>query len=435
MHWRKMIGRTAAVALFACALIPRLRAQQTIPNSGQQITPTAPHRSIIRAAEPRPHRPAAVSRGASRKQSCQSRWQTLLVLTSGYNMLHDSSGHAIPADSSQFVFVYDISQHKPLQKQAIQVPNTYSGIVFDPSGEAFYVSGGVDDNVHSYALGTTGQWTEQGSPVALGHNGQGAGISVKPQAAGIAITSDGNKLVVANYYNDSISVLTKSQNGWSVSGELDLRPGKEDPHQSGVPGGEYPLWVVMTDNDTAYISSIRDREIVVVNFAADPKVVKRIRVPGQPNRMVLNASQSTVYVAQDNTDSVGVIDTNSNSLVDNIPVTSPAGLLPQAKLKLKGNDTNSVTLSRDEKFPLRTNGWMNDIAVVQLSSVAKQSRVIGLIPTGWYPNSISFSDDGKFAYVVNGKSPTGPNPGQCLGVTSGKGFEVPRRKPIQSATD
>ena len=60
--------------------------------------------------------------------------KTLLVLTSGYNMLHDSSGHAIPADSIQFVFVYDISQHKPLQKQVIQVPNTYSGIVFDPAG-------------------------------------------------------------------------------------------------------------------------------------------------------------------------------------------------------------------------------------------------------------------------------------------------------------
>ena len=66
----------------------------------------------------------------------------------------------------------------------------------------------------------------QGSPVALGHNGAGVGISVKPQAAGIGITGDGNKLVVANYYNDSISVLTKSPSGWTVSAELDLGPGK-----------------------------------------------------------------------------------------------------------------------------------------------------------------------------------------------------------------
>jgi len=41
-----------------------------------------------------------------------------------------------------------------------------------------------------------------------------------------------------------------------------------------------------------------------------------------------------------------------------------------------------------------------------------------LIPTGWYPNSVSFgptvnSRNGNWVYVVNGKSPTGPNPGSC----------------------
>ena len=421
MHWSKTIRRSALVTFLAGALIPGLQAQQTIPNSGQQITPNAPTGvSFVPLNPGLPDNPQyLVGQAVTTLVSPDGR--TLLVLTSGYNMLHNSSGHAIPADSTQFVFIYDISQHKPVQKQVIQVPNTYSGMVFDPSGEAFYVSGGVDDNVHAYGLGSDGEWTEQqGSPFPLGHGGVGIGISMKPQAAGIAVTGDGSKLVVANYYNDSISVLTKLPSGWSVSGQLDLRPGKEDPRQSGVPGGEYPLWVVIKGNDTAYISSIRDREIVVVNFMADPKVMKRIRVPGQPNRMVLNSSHSILYVAQDNTDSVGVIDTKSNSLVDNIPVTSTVGLLPQAKLKLKGNDTNSVTLSRDEKMLYVTNGWMNDIAVVQLSSVPKQSRVIGLIPTGWYPNSISFSGDGRFIYVVNGKSPTDPNPGQCLGLTPEK---------------
>ncbi len=416
MHCSKTVGRTALVFL-ACALIPSLRAQQTIPNSGQQITPTAPTGASFVPLNPGlPDNPQYLA-GQAVTTVVSPDGKTLLVLTSGYNMLHDSSGHAIPADSTQFVFVYDISQHKPLQKQVIQIANTYSGIVFDPSGEAFYASGGIDDNVHVYGLGSEGRWTEKGSPVALGHKGVGIGISMKPQAAGIAITENGDKLVVANYYNDSITVLAKSQDGWSVSAELDLRPGKEDASKSGVPGGEYPLWVVIKGNDTAYISSIRDREIVVANLAAEPKVVKRIRVPGQPNRMVLNSSQSTLYVALDNTDSVGLIDTNSNSLVDNIAVTSPAGLLPQAKLKLKGNDTNSVTLSRDEKVLYVTNGWMNDVAVIQLSSAPTQSHVIGLIPTGWYPNSISFSADGKFAYVVNGKSPTGPNRGSCRGLT------------------
>jgi len=421
MLWSRRIRQTAGVAVLASALIPALRAQQTIPNSGQQITPTAPTGATFAPLNPGFVDNPQYLAGQAVTSVVSPDGKTLLVLTSGYNMLHDSSGHTVPAKSTQFVFVYDISHYKPSQKQVIQVPNTYSGIIFDPSGSTFYVSGGVDDDVHAYSLGQDGQWIEAaGSPIALGHGGVGVGLSVKPQAAGIAITKDGSKLVVANYYNDSISVLTKSQSGWAVASELDLRPGKEDPRDSGVPGGEYPLWVAIKRDDTAYISSVRDREIVVVNFAGQPRVVARVRLPGQPNRMVLNASQSTLYVAQDNTDSVGVIDTTSNLLTDNIAVTAPSGLLSGTKSNLKGNDTNSVTLSRDEKLLYVTNGWMNDVAVIQLSSSPHQSKVIGLIPTGWYPNSVSFSADGKFTYVVNGKSPTGPNPGSCHGLTPEK---------------
>ena len=69
-----------------------------------------------------------------------------------------------------------------------------------------------------------------------------------PCAAGVAISNDGQTLVVANYYNDSITVFTGGLGKWSELGEepeLDLRPGKSNPAQAGVPGGEYPFWVVV----------------------------------------------------------------------------------------------------------------------------------------------------------------------------------------------
>ncbi|PYT34562.1 MAG: hypothetical protein DMG58_04465 [Acidobacteria bacterium] len=46
----------------------------------------------------------------------------------------------------------------------------------------------------------------------------------------------------------------------------------------------------------------------------------------------------------------------------------------------------------------------------------------GLIPTGWYPSSVSVSADGSMLYVVNGKSNTGPVPQNCtdvVGATKG----------------
>jgi DNA-binding beta-propeller fold protein YncE len=394
---------------------------QLIPNSGQRITPTAPSGTKFEPLNPGlPDQPDYLA-GQAVTSVVSPDGKVLLVLTSGYNLVYSASGEMIPADSTQFVFVYDISEGNPTKKQVVQVPNTYSGIVFDPSGTAFYVSGGVDDNVHAYSLGQNGTWAEQqGSPVSLGHGGNGVGNGVKPQAAGIAITRDGSKLVVANNYNDCISVLSRSSGGWTVTADLDLRPGKQDPKQTGVPGGEYPLWVAIKGNDTAYISSIRDREIDVVDISGAPKITARIKVPGQPNRMVLDRRESVLFVAQDNVDSVALIETASNRVLETIPVTAPAGLLPAWKAKFKGNDTNSVTLSPDEKFLYVTNGWMNDVAVIQLNSAAQRSKVVGLVPTGWYPNSVSFSGDGKFMYVVNGKSPTGPNMGNCMGLTPEK---------------
>ena len=269
----------------------------------------------------------------------------------------------------------------------------------------------MNDNVHVYDLGTAG-WAERtGSPISLGHTA-GVGLEVQPTAAGIGITTDGRKLVVTNYYNDSISILTKSSNTWIKTGELDLRPGKTDPSKSGVPGGEYPFWVAVKGTDTAYVSSIRDREIDVVNIGSStPTVLKRIKVKGQPNKMVLNAKQTTLYVAEDETDSVAMINTEDNVLVSEFPVGAPPGLLPSNRANLTGNNTNSVTLSPSEKTLYVTNGNTNNVAVVDIDT----QTVTGLIPTGWYPNSVSLNGDGSFMYVVNGKSPTGANPGECHG--------------------
>ena len=406
-------------------------AAQSLPNTGQTLTPLAPRASRFETLNPGlADNPNYVVGQAVTTVTSPDR-KTLLVLTSGYNLVNFSTkpqpggpnnptpqlGDQNDADSNEYVFVYDISKLLPVKKQVIHVPNTYAGIVFDPTGKYFYVSGGKNDNVHLYALGQTGLWAEEaGSPIQLGHTA-GNGLAVQPEAAGIAVTNDGNKLVVANYYNDSISILTRTDGTWTKTGELDLRPGKINAAQNGVPGGEYPLWVSIVGNNKAFISSLRERQIVVVDFAGAPTVSSRIKLKGQPNRMTLNAGQTRLYVAQDETDSVAVINTGNYQVLDNIAVTAPYGMLPATRERLKGNNTNSVTLSPDQKTLYVTNGNENDVAVVRLGEGPGLSRVEGLIPTGWYPNSVSFSGDGKYVYVVNGKSPTGPNPGNLHGLT------------------
>ncbi len=394
---------------------------QILPNTGQQLTPTAPKGARFEALNPGLADFPGYIVGQAVTTVVSPDKKTLLILTSGYNLLNATSGpnlgNTIPADSKEYVFVYDISSNNvPAKKQVLQVPNTYNGIAFDPNGRSFYVAGGVDDNVHIYDAGATGWAERSSSPVKLGHTA-GNGLAVQPEAAGLAVTKDGAKLVVANYYNDSVTLLQSEPDAstWTVAGELDLRPGKINSANSGKPGGEYPFWVTVKGNDTAYVSSIRDREIDVVNIAGTPTLISRIKVTGQPLKMTMNAAQTRLYVAEDETDTVAVIDTGNNKVLSEIPAGAPQGLLAPSRADFTGNNTNSVTLSKDEKTLYVTNGNTNNVAVIELLGNGGYASVLGLIPTGWYPNSISLSADGKYMYVVNGKSPTGPNPGNCHG--------------------
>jgi DNA-binding beta-propeller fold protein YncE len=262
---------------------------------------------------------------------------------------------------------------------------------------------------------TGGVWGEQaGSPIALAHVSQAGGTV--PEAAGIAITANVTKLVVTNYENDSISVLTKSSGVWSKTADFDLRPGKINPALSGTPGGAYPFWVTIQGNSTAFVSSIRDREIDVVNISTPtPSLTTRIKLKGQPLKSILNAAQTTLYVAEDQTDSVAAIDTATNTGSAEASVAAPLGTMPPPLASLSGNNTNSVTLSPDETTLYLTNGNTNNVAVVNASLLNGGNPVQGLIPTGMYPNSVTFSADGKYMYVVNGKSPAGPNASHCRG--------------------
>jgi|GEM_PF-81606 len=429
---------------------------------------------------------------------------TLLVLTSGFNRVYQGPFPLFdPLMSNEYIFIFDITNHAPVFKQALPIPNAYHGIVWDPSSTAFYVSGGMGDapfgtdpipyplpnngdNIHIVQRQANGSWksvaeldlgqTGSGGTVAAGHpSGNGlpvpnnafasvnAAVYVAPMAAGLALSNDGQTLVVANYYNDSITAFNGGLSAWlsqwtanagsaqgatgSLQGkELDLRPGKAVSGATpGTPGGEYPFWVVLSGgsgpNAKAYVSSLRDREIDVVKLytcpsstsntgcVLSPVVSARIPVKGQPNKMAINAAGTLLYVAEDASDTVDVIDIGSSNtgvpgqgqpatqykVIETIPVIAPPNTLSSytQMAQYTGANTNSVTLSPDEKTLYVTNGNLNNVAVVPLSGTNQGDHVTGLIPTGWYPNSISISQDGSWAYVVNSKSPTGPNVNWC----------------------
>jgi YVTN family beta-propeller protein len=290
------------------------KAKADILPSGQRITPQAIPGSEIQLFNPGLSGfPNFVANGGMTTVVSPDK-KTLIALIAGYNSQNDSTGNTAPDASSQYLFVYDIANKKPVQKQVIKVANTYDGIAFDPTGKTFYVGGGVDDVIHSFGSQSDGSWAETGTAIKLGHTTTNSvtPTDVSPSTAGVAITADGTKLLVSNLYNDSVSIIDIASR--SLLKEVDLRPGVIDPAKTGVPGGEYPDWIVIKGNDTAYISSLRDREIVVFDIASQT-VASRIKIKGSPNRMILNKAQSRLFVTTDFQDQVHVIDTRSNRVI------------------------------------------------------------------------------------------------------------------------
>jgi YVTN family beta-propeller protein len=337
---------------------------------------------------------------------------TLLILTSGYNVAHRPTGERVPELSTDFVFIFDLSARVPELLQAISIPAAFWGLAWNPSGKEFYVSGGVDDAVHVFSR--RGRRFAKVASVPLGHT-SGLGIDNKPVVAGLAVNRHGDRLLAANWANDSVSIVDIGTR--QKLAEVDLRPGKADVTRRGVAGGEFPFGVAIGGETTAYVSSLRDREIVVVDIAA-LRVIARIHLRGQPNHLLLNRDGTRLYAACDNSDAVAVVDTSTNAVLEEIPVAAPAPFLPEPRLK--GSSPNFLALSPDEKTLYVTNGGTNAVSVVGLGGTGARSAVSGLVPTGWYPDAVSVSRDGKRLFVVNGKSPPGPNPAYCARGCEGK---------------
>ena len=238
----------------------------------------------------------------------------LLILTSGYNRNNDAKGKKIPTQTNEYIFVFDIQQAKPVQQQALRIPNAYVGLAWAPDGSHFYVSGGKDDNVHVFTQ-QGGHWSETEKQIMLGHK-TGLGVAdrsetkvtpVDPMVAGLAVSPDARRLLVANHQNDSVSLIDLETN--QMMAELDLRPGKINPAQKGVAGGEYPYGVAFASDDKAYVSSLRDREIIALSMKPTLAVSGRIKTHGQPGKLIVNRAGTLLFAAADNSDSVVIVDT------------------------------------------------------------------------------------------------------------------------------
>jgi hypothetical protein len=173
--------------------------------TGQDITPLAIPGASAKLLNPAlPAYSSFVASGASRSQLSPD-GKTLAVVTAGQNSLYKPDGTVDTANSTQYIFIFDVSSGTPVQTQVLTQTNAYVSLAFKDNN-TLYAGGGTDDVVYVYTK--TGVTWAQSASIPLGHGTNGAtglGASVRANAGSVAVSSDGSTLVVANFYNDSIT--------------------------------------------------------------------------------------------------------------------------------------------------------------------------------------------------------------------------------------
>jgi hypothetical protein len=112
MHSKSLRDAAGLVAILAAGILTgatNTAFSQVVLPTGATITPTAAPGSVFQPLTVVLPDYPNYSPDSAETTAVSPDGKTLLILTSGYNLNLDSNGNYQPQDSSEYVFVYDIS--------------------------------------------------------------------------------------------------------------------------------------------------------------------------------------------------------------------------------------------------------------------------------------------------------------------------------------
>jgi YVTN family beta-propeller protein len=273
---------------------------------------------------------------------------------------------------TQSLQLVDPAGHEVEQTIAYKSPESlYMGLAWSPDGTKAYASAAANAKIRTYSY--SGGKLAEGTAFQLPTTApDGKALNLYP--AGLAVTPDGKRIVVADQLADAVSVID------TTSGAVTT-----------TPAGHRPLSVTLSkDGKTAYVSNQGASDVSVVDVSgSQPSVTKTLPVGLHPNKTVLSGDGTTLYVANGDEDTVSDVNLATGA-------AAPISLAPYAGAPVGSNPTGVAVDDKGGRLFVTYSG-NNDVAVVD---VAKRT-VEGLIPTAWYPSSVTFAN-GKLN-VTNAK--------------------------------
>ena len=269
--------------------------------------------------------------------------------------------------SVQSIQLIDARKEKVLD--AAVIPKSWYGLKFSADNKYLYASGGNDNRILKYKV-------QKNKLVLIDSILLGKKWPERISPAGIDIDDARNLLYVVTKENNSLYI-------------VDLA--KKEIKKKIPIGGEGYSCLLSPDKKILYISCWGCDKVIVYNTDNGNK--SEIDVGDNPNELLLNKTGTILYVANANDNSVSVISTSENKVIE----TLNAALFPNAP---PGSTSNGLALNATEKRLYIANADNNCLAVFDVSKPGF-SHSEGFIPTGWYPTNVKVI--GKKIFVANGK--------------------------------
>jgi len=284
--------------------------------------------------------------------------------------------------SIQSIQLIDARNEQILDTKIIDI--AWYGLAFSHDEKYLYASGGNNNCIVVYPV-KDGKLGDE-SIIKLGKNLKKSEVC----PTGIAVNKSNTRLYTVTKENNSVYV-------------IDLHS-KKVLNQTKLAAEAYSC-VLSPDEKTLYISLWGGEGVAVYDTGKDA-ITGFIKTGSHPNELLLNKKGTLLFVANANDNSVSVINTQSQKILE----TFSAALFPTT---LTGSTSNGLALSANEKTLYIANADNNCLAVFDVSKPGN-SQSKGFIPVGWYPTNVKVL--GNKIMVSNGKgfnsmaNPKGPQP-------------------------
>jgi YVTN family beta-propeller protein len=288
---------------------------------------------------------------------------------------------------------------------------SFTGLVFSPDGSRIYLAN-VNGDIKVFSVGqdhTVAPLVSLPLPPANrpGHTNE--------IPAGIAVSPDGKKIYVALNLSNRLAELDAATGRVLRMWDVGVAPydvalagrkiyvsnwGGRRPDADSVTGPAGRGTHVRVDSRS--IASEGSVSIIELNTNIEHRTSNiELRTGLHAGALALSPNGRWLVVANTGSDTLSVIDTHTDQIVETICARQNPG-------DLFGAQPNALAFDQAGKTLFVCHGTQNAVAVFQFKP--GESKLLGLIPVGWFPGAIAFAAPRKEIYVANIKGPGGELP-------------------------